>query len=67
MEVIVFGLSIIEIVTIIAAVIAAIGIIAALATQPGRDAFALLGLRVADALTRWLEARLSVTQRELRK
>lgn len=53
-----FGLTLPELITIVAAVLAAIGIVAALATAPGRAAFATFGLRIVDALTRWLEHKL---------
>lgn len=41
-----------EIVALAAAAVAIVGIILALLTPAGREAFALFGLRIADALTR---------------
>jgi len=48
-----------EVALLCASAVAAIGIVLALLSPQGRDALALLGLRVADALVAWLEGRLS--------
>jgi hypothetical protein len=56
----------IEIIVWAAALIALIGMVLALLTPAGRDAFAKLGLRIADALTSWLERLLSAQSREAR-
>jgi|GEM_PF-5050711 len=50
-----------------AAGIGLIGLILALLTPAGREALALLGLRLADALVKWLEQQLSEEKRQLRR
>lgn len=56
-----------QVVLYAAGLIAAIGIVLALATPAGRDAFALLGLRVADALVALLERGLTPASRKVRQ
>jgi hypothetical protein len=46
--------------------VAAITLGLALAKPEGRDALALMGLRVADALVKLLEGRLSATSKSIR-
>jgi hypothetical protein len=60
-------LSPVEIIGLAAALIALIGMVLALLTPAGRDAFGKLGLRIADALTSWLERMLSAQSREARQ
>jgi hypothetical protein len=59
-------LSAVEVVALAASGVAVIGIGLALLTPAGRSAFAAFGLRIADALTCWLEAQLSVEARHAR-
>ena len=59
-------LSPVEIIGLAAVLIALIGIVLALLTPAGRDAFAKMGLRIADALTSWLERMLGPESREAR-
>jgi hypothetical protein len=61
-----FGLTIVQLIGCAAAVVAVLALAAALATASGRDALALLGLRIAAALAAWLERRLSVAARSRR-
>ena len=56
-----------QVVLYAAGLVALVGIVFALATPAGRDAFALLGLRVADALVKLLEGRLSPQARSVRR
>lgn len=56
----------VEIAVLAAGAVALVGMILALLTPRGRAAFALLGLRVADALVSWLERLLGPAQREAR-
>jgi hypothetical protein len=56
----------VEIIGLAAALIALIGIVLALLTPSGRDAFARMGLRIADALTSWLERMLGPQSRAAR-
>lgn len=60
-------LTVIELIGLAASVVALAGIVLALLTAAGREAFARLGLRVADALVAWLEARLRPVAREARR
>jgi hypothetical protein len=57
-------LSVIEIIGLAAAAVALIGMILALLTAKGREAFALLGVRVAEALIGWLVRFLSPDQQQ---
>lgn len=56
----------VEIIGLAAALIALIGMVLALLTPGGRDAFARMGLRIADALTSWLERMLGPQSRAAR-
>jgi len=60
-------LSPVEIIGLAAALIALIGMVLALLTPAGREAFAQIGLRIADALTSWLERLLGPETRQARK
>lgn len=56
----------IEIIGLAAVLVAVIGMVLALLTPTGRDAFAKMGLRIADALTSWLERMLGPDSRAQR-